>query len=261
MTRVSTERILVSNDDGIHAPGIKFLEQVARELSDDVWVVAPSHEQSGAGHSLTLSEPIRYRQVEERRFAVSGTPTDSVMMAVNHILADKRPTLVLSGINRGGNLAEDVTYSGTVAAAFEGMLAGIPSIALSQVMSRPPAANRWIASRAHARAVIESLLDEGWPENVLINVNFPPLESSEVKGVRVTELGRRDLGGLRIEERHDPRGVPYYWFGLSRALGKPGHETDLKSLHDGWIAVTPLHLDLTHEATRRSFAGKIDRSF
>lgn len=258
---VLTSRILVSNDDGIHAPGIRYLEEIARTLSDDVWVVAPESEQSGAGHSLTLTEPLRLRQVDEKRWAVRGTPTDSVMIAVNHIMKDQRPTLVLSGINRGANLAEDVTYSGTIAAAMEGTLAGIPSIALSQAVKPAPTPTNWTSSRSHAEATIRKVLAQGWPDNVLININFPSCDHDQVKGLRVTEQGQRDLGHLRVDQRTDTRGVPYYWFALSREPGKPGHETDLKYVREGWISVTPLHLDLTHFETRRTLAAKLDESF
>src|SRR5476649_122150 len=166
-------RILVTNDDGIHAPGLTVAENIARALSDDVWVVAPESEQSGASHSLTLASPLRLRQVAARRYAVTGTPTDCVMMAALSILKDRPPELVLSGVNSGSNLADDVTYSGTVAGAMEGCALGIPSIALSQ----EPAGSRldidWSAGEAHGPAVIRQLLAAGWPQGVLLNLNFP----------------------------------------------------------------------------------------
>ena len=262
MTRkVSFDRILISNDDGIHAPGIAILEEIARELSDDVWVVAPDAERSGAGHSLTLTPPVRMRKLDEKRFAVMGTPTDSVMMAVNHIIKDHRPTLLLSGINRGANMAEDVTYSGTIAAAMEGTLAGIPSIALSQAI-RPPVKTRWATAKHFARNVIEQIVSVGgWDEDVLMNVNFPAYPVEEVRGVRVTEQGRRDYGGLKIEQRTDTRGFDYFWFGLARGIEEPGHATDLKYVRDGWISVTPLHLDLTHHKTRTALEERLTEDF
>ncbi|GEQ98790.1 5'-nucleotidase SurE [Iodidimonas gelatinilytica] len=258
---ISTKRILVSNDDGIHATGIRYLEAIARELSDDVWVVAPDSEQSGAGHSLTLTEPLRLRQVDEKRFAVRGTPTDSVMLAVNHIMKDQRPTLVLSGINRGANLAEDVTYSGTVAAAMEGTLAGIPSIALSQAVKPAPVLTNWSAAKAYAKSMIEKVVAQGWPVETLININFPSVDADLVKGVRVTKQGQRDLGQLNVEQRTDMRGVPYYWFRLSREPGRPAQETDLKMVREGWISITPLHLNLTHSKTRDALAKPLDETF
>lgn len=255
---VSTARILVTNDDGINAPGIAVLEEIARTLSDDVWVVAPEVEHSGAGHSLTLTRPIRLRRLDDQRYAVQGTPTDCVMMAVNHLMMDHRPTLLLSGVNRGANMAEDVTYSGTIAAAMEGTLAGIPSIALSQAI-RPPVKTKWQTAKCYAAEVIRSLCEEGWPADILCSVNFPAYEPDEVKGVRVTEQGQRDYGTLQIDERKDPRGFKYYWFGLARTVEEPGHDTDLLYVRDGWISVTPLHLDLTHYPTLRDFSKRLNK--
>ncbi len=257
---ISPARILVSNDDGIHAPGIKILEKIARTLSDDVWVVAPERERSGAGHSLTLTEPIRVRRLDDKRFAVSGMPTDCVMMAVNEIMRDALPTLILSGINRGGNLAEDIGYSGTVSVASEGCLAGIPSIALSQCI-RPPAKTKWQTAERYAADVIRSLLEIGWPGDVLMNVNFPAFEPDEIQGVHVTVQGRREILGNNVEERTDPRGHKYYWFGLGRDVGVPGQETDLAAVRAQYISVTPLHLDRTHYASREVLAGEIAREF
>ena len=243
-------RILVTNDDGVHAPGIEVLEAIARELSDDVWVVAPAEEQSGAGHSLTLVEPVRIRQLDERRFAVRGTPTDSVMMAVGIAMRDHRPDLVLSGVNRGANLAEDVTYSGTVSAAMEGTLAGIPSIALSQTLGTQTGEYEPFAcARAWGAKLVRALLKAGWPRGVLMNVNFPPIGPEAVRGLRITEQGFHDYGRLIIDERRDMRGTPYYWFGLGPDATQPGHETDLKAIRESFISVTPLHLDLTHYPT------------
>lgn len=257
MAAISAARILVSNDDGINAPGLEVLERIARQFSDDVWVVAPEEEQSGSGHSLTLSRVLRLRELGEKRWAVSGTPTDCVMMAVNKIMKDNKPTLILSGVNRGGNMAEDVTYSGTVSVAMEGQLAGVPSIALSQC-TRPDTRTKWETAEKHAPEVIRRLLESGWPENVLMNVNFPAVAPEEVKGVKVTEQGLRELTGTNIDERVDPRGFTYYWFGLGREVGVPGHETDLKAIRESYISVTPLHLDLTHHETRGTMLGIVD---
>ena len=242
-------RILVTNDDGIAAPGLKVLETIARTLSDDIWIVAPAEEQSGAGHSLTLSEPIRLRALDERRFAVRGTPTDCVMLALGHVMKDHRPDLILSGVNRGGNLAEDVTYSGTVSAAMEGALAGIPSIALSQCYAKEGMGDTvpFAAAEAWAERVLRPLVDTPMAPRTLVNVNFPALPPADVKGVRVVRQGLRDYGRLKIVQRTDPRGYHYYWFGLGPMIHTPGHATDLEAIADGYVAVTPLHLDLTHE--------------
>src|ERR1700733_11656030 len=170
-------RILVTNDDGIHAPGLAVAEEIARALSDDVWVVAPETEQSGASHSLTLALPLRLRQIDSRHFAVSGTPTDCVMMGIAEMMADARPTLILSGVNRGANMADDVTYSGTIAGAMEGCALGIPSVALSLEHDGDP---QWDCARVHGPTVLRRLVDIGWPEGVLININFPNCAPGDV---------------------------------------------------------------------------------
>lgn len=243
-------RILVTNDDGITAPGLIALEAIAAELSDDVWVVAPAEEQSGAGHSLTLSKPVRLREISPKRYAVQGTPTDCVMLALGAVLKDAKPDLILSGVNRGGNLAEDVTYSGTVSAAMEGCLAGIRSIALSQVMADyAMGMEDFTTATTHGAAIIRHIQAIDWPPGVLVNINFPPVAADKVAGVRVTEQGFRDYGNIHLVERIDPRGFPYYWHGFSKEKLVPGHDTDLKAMHEACISVTPLHLDMTHYAT------------
>ncbi|MEM8695889.1 MAG: 5'/3'-nucleotidase SurE [Pseudomonadota bacterium] len=241
-------RILLTNDDGINAPGFAILEEIAATLSDDVWVVAPAEEQSGAGHSLTLTVPLRLREHGERRFSVTGTPTDAVMMGINRVMKDNPPDLLLSGVNRGANLAEDVTYSGTVSAAMEGALAGVPSIALSQTYG-PDAKGDDVpfsAARSWGGRVLEKLMGYRFPERTLINVNFPARMPEDVQGIRTVSQGMRDYGRLQILENKDPRGYPYYWFGLGPMVGTPEHSTDLEAVADGYIAVSPLHLDMTH---------------
>ena len=242
-------RILLTNDDGIDARGLALLETIARRLSEDLWVVAPTDEQSGTGHSLTLTQPVRLRRHGEKRFSVSGTPTDAVMMALAFVMKDSPPDLILSGINRGANLAEDVTYSGTVSAAMEGALAGVPSIALSQAYARQGlgAGVPFAAAEAWAERVLKPLIEQRMAERTLINVNFPAIDPDDIKGVRVCRQGLRDYGRLRIIERTDPRGFPYYWFGLAPTMETPGHTTDLEAIADGYVTVTPLHLDLTYE--------------
>ncbi len=243
-------RILVTNDDGIHAPGLVAMEAIAAQLSDDVWVVAPAEEQSGAGHSLTLSQPVRLRELGPRRFAVKGTPTDCVMLALGHVLKDHKPDLILSGVNRGGNLAEDVTYSGTVAAAMEGCLAGVRSVALSQVMADYTVGQEDFSVAVHFGAdVLRRVQGIDWPERILINVNFPGVPVADVAGIRVTEQGFRDYGNIHLVKRTDPRGFPYFWHGFGREVDVPGHETDLKAMHERCVSVTPLHLDMTHRPT------------
>ena len=255
-------RILVTNDDGYHAPGLRVLEDIAAQFSDDVWVVAPADEQSGAGHSLTLTRPLRVRRFGEKRFAVAGTPTDAVMMALAKLMKDTPPDLVLSGVNRGANLAEDVTYSGTVSAAMEGALAGVRSIALSQVYARQGMGDTvpFDAAIAWGARVLAPLIDLDWAPRTLVNVNFPALPADQVKGVRVVAQGLRDYGRLQIVTNRDPRGYEYHWFGLGPVgVETPGHATDLEAVQDGFVAVTPLHLDLTHaESMNRLIAAYRD---
>lgn len=253
---LSKARILVTNDDGVGAKGIRLLTEIARSLSDDVWVVAPEVEQSGAGHSLTLRRPLRLRRHGDNIFGVDGTPTDSVLMAVGHILRGHKPDLVLSGINRGGNLGEDVTYSGTVAAAMEGTLLGVPSIALSLLVASGARAH-WDTARAYVPEVVRRLAARGWPKGVLMNVNIPDLPADRVTGIEVVSLGRRKLGD-QLEERKDPRGFPYYWIGPMREeeADRPG--TDLAAVLSGAVAVTPVHLDLTDRPTMKALHGAFD---
>ena len=253
-------RILLTNDDGIHAPGLKVLETIARALSDDIWIIAPQEEQSGAGHSLTLSRPVRVRRHDDRRFSVSGTPTDAVMMALGVVMDGLKPDLILSGVNRGANLAEDVTYSGTVSAAMEGTLAGYRSIALSQVYAREGMGDTvpFAAAEAWGERVLRPLIDAPMPPRTLINVNFPALASDYVKGVKVVEQGFHDYGRAKIVKGTDPRGYPYYWFGLGHVTHTPEHDTDLEAIGDGYITVTPLHLDLTHYESIAMLSAKFD---
>jgi 5'-nucleotidase len=243
-------RILLTNDDGVHAPGLKVLEEIARQFSEDIWICAPSEEQSGAGHSLTLSRPVRLIRLGERRFAVSGTPTDAVMMALRKVM-DSPPDLILSGVNRGANLGDDITYSGTVSAAIEGALAGIRAIALSQVYAREGLGDDvpFGAAREWGPRVLAPLIDAPLAERTLININFPALEPEKVKGIRVVRQGFHDYSRGSIVEGRDPRGYRYFWFGLDPIEHTLDHGTDLEAIEDGYVAVTPLQLDLTHYST------------
>ena len=242
-------RILLTNDDGIHAPGLAVLEEIAFSLSDDVWIVAPETEQSGMSHSLTLHDPLRLRQLGEKRFAVQGTPTDCVIMGVGHVLP-KKPNLVLSGVNRGQNIAEDVTYSGTVAGAMEGALLGIRSFALSQAYGWK---NRdrvdWSCSKGRGAEVVKDLLTHDLPFQTLLNINFPDCAPEEVEGVTFTRQGRRDQAQLSVEPRVDTRGHSYFWLGFEGRSADPQEGTDLHAVWNKQISVTPLNLDMTDHHT------------
>jgi 5'-nucleotidase len=254
-------RILLTNDDGIDSPGLHALREIAGQLSDDVWVVAPESNQSGASHSLSLHEPLRMRKVDDRAFAVRGTPTDSVIMGVRHVLRDKPPDLVLSGINRGANMAEDVTYSGTIAGAFEGTILGIRSVALSQAFGFEGGRTiRWETALAHAPGLLRKLLALEWPPSSTININFPDRDPDRVEGTLVTVQGRRDPGLLAIDERHDTWGNPYYWLAIERRRSNAKEGTDLAAVYAGHISVTPLFLDLTHHGMREPLKAALERS-
>jgi 5'-nucleotidase len=260
-TKKTGLRVLVTNDDGINAPGLAALTRIAQKISKDVWIVAPEEEQSGSAHSLSLANPIRVRQISPRKFAVKGTPSDCVLMAVRHIIKDRAPDLILSGVNRGQNVADDVTYSGTIAAAMEGTQLGIPSIALSQAFGFSGSAQvKWSTAEHFAPGIIQKLVRAGWPADVLINVNFPDLLPASVKGIEVTAQGKRDQSLVRVEERMDARATPYYWLGFERILSNPSQGTDLKAMYEGFISVTPLHMNLTHGRTRAALVAALGKA-
>jgi len=249
-------RILLTNDDGIHAHGLAVLEAIARVLSDDIWVCAPETEQSGKARALTLTEPLRVRTLGERRFAVLGTPTDCVMLAVRNLIEGAKPDLVLSGVNYGANLAEDVSLSGTVAGAIEGMALGIPAIALSQARGkeRRHDPEEFGVAAARGADVVARLLQAGWPADVVLNVNFPLRMPGPDSAPLVTRQGFRDQSTRFAEYRTDLRGQGYYWVGYDYGLSNPAPGTDLRAIYDGSIAVTPLHIDLTHVDTVRALS-------
>ncbi|MBL8807745.1 MAG: 5'/3'-nucleotidase SurE [Rhodospirillales bacterium] len=249
---LSKARILVVNDDGIASPGIAMLERIARKFGAEVCVVAPESEQSAVSHSLTIRRPLRVHRLKQNRYTVDGTPTDCVMLAIQEIMRAAPPTLCLSGINRGGNLADDVTYSGTIAAAMEATILGVPAIALSQ-NTTPPHPAKWATAQKHAASVIKRLARLGWRRDVLMNVNFPDVTNARVRGVVRTVQGRYKTGD-DIVRNTDPRGQTYYWIGAATRGHDDRRGTDIWATDRGYISVTPLHLDLTHRATLKALA-------
>lgn len=250
-------RILISNDDSIYAPGIKILEKIARKMSDDVWVIAPATEQSATAHSLTIHRPLRPKKLDEKKWCIDGTPTDCVLMAIKELMKGKEPDLLLSGINAGANLADDVTYSGTVAAAMEATLLGVPAIALSQSGSLGNPI-KWETAETHALKIIEMLCAEGWPEGVLINVNFPDVAPESIMGYEVARQGARPDYKSLIKAK-DPRGLPpYYWIGPVPDVVDIDDDSDLATMNKKKISITPLHLDLTHDATYARMVKKFN---
>jgi 5'-nucleotidase len=253
--KLSAHRILLVNDDGVEAPGIKLLEEIARGIADDVWVVAPDEEKSGFSHSISMTVPIRVRKIDDRHFAVKGTPTDCALLAIYELMGGVRPTVLLSGINRGANLAEDVTYSGTAAAAMEGALLGIRSIALSQVFTIGGPVH-WDAARRYAPTVLEKLLGCDWEPGSFVSVNFPDAPADAVTGIRVTTQGRRMPGSFQPVRRVDERDFPYYWIKLAYQTGDLEPGTDLHAIAENAVSITPMQLDLT----ANSFRHYLDRA-
>lgn len=254
----SNPRVLIVNDDGIDAPGIVLLEEIVRQFTDDVWVVAPDEERSGAGHSLSLSYPIRIKQRDERHFAVKGTPTDCALLGVYELLGDKKPDILLSGINRGPNLAEDITYSGTASAAIEGAMLGIPSVALSQVWSYNTPVH-WETARHYTTQILPGLLAMERAQGSFVNVNFPHCPLAEVTGVRVTTQGMRPPGSFRPMPRVDERHVPYYWIKIAFPDGGAANGNDLAAVRDKAVSITPMQLDMTAHGELAAYRAVFER--
>ncbi|MFM2280588.1 MAG: hypothetical protein RLZZ444_2819 [Pseudomonadota bacterium] len=238
-------RILLTNDDGIHAPGIILLEKIIRRYTDNVWVVAPSEERSGASHSISMHDPIRLRSLDDRHHAIKGTPTDCALMGIYQLMPEP-PTMLMSGINWGANLAEDITYSGTAAAAMEGALLGVPSIAFSQVHNMSDV--YWDTAETFLPEVLEGILKAGFLPGTFVNVNFPPVPPSEVRGIRVVDQGQRPPGSFLPVKRTDERSKAYFWIKIAYNPGNAHDGTDLKAIADGEIAVSPIQLDMTARA-------------
>ncbi|WP_010297999.1 5'/3'-nucleotidase SurE [Candidatus Odyssella thessalonicensis] len=238
-------RILISNDDGINAPGLQVLESIARQLSDDVWIVAPELDQSGASHSLTLRDPLRMREISDRKFALSGTPTDCVLFGINHLLKDKAPDLVLSGVNYGANLAEDITYSGTVAAAMEASLLHVPAIAISLCIDKGNSV-QWLTVEHFMPSIISQIISVPMDHYTLVNINIPNASINSINGIKVTCQGQRTYQD-QLHECIDPRGKKYFWVGIVDHDGSGAPGTDLEAINHNFISVTPLTLNYTHE--------------
>ena len=242
-------KILISNDDGIHAPGIKILQEIAEKITDEVVVCAPDSNMSGAGHSLTLKTPLRLTEHSAKHYSVNGTPTDSVVMALRYLLKDK-PDFVFSGVNCDANLADDISYSGTVAAAIEGSLFGIPAIAFSQALGKDGKAN-WDIAKVYGPVVLKVILEKfKFPKGVFLNINFPAVELEKVQGIRVTSQGYRAIEDHVIQSI-DPRGEPYFWIGPAEYRKKDDEKnitTDLGAINNGYVSITPLSIDMTEKS-------------
>jgi 5'-nucleotidase len=249
-------RILLTNDDGINAPGLAVLETIARQFSDDIWVVAPEMDQSGVGHGLSLSAPLRARDAGHQRYAINGTPTDCVIIAVRELM-DRAPDVILSGVNSGANIGDDVTYSGTLAAAMEGAMLGIRSIGLSQAYRFDgKRIVPWHVAETHGADAIRKVLSVELPKGRFVNINFPICEPSEVAGFAITKQGRHDHG-LLIDRRLDGRHFPYHWITFARAPTEPEAGSELQALRANRISISVLGYDLTDHESNALMKGAL----
>ncbi|MBI5101916.1 MAG: 5'/3'-nucleotidase SurE [Nitrospirae bacterium] len=232
--------ILVTNDDGVHSPGIIALYRAMKELGDS-YIVAPDRERSAAGHSLTMHRPLKAEEIREHVFSVNGTPTDCVTLGINKLLPNK-PDLVVSGINKGANLGDDITYSGTVSAAIEGTIFGIPSVAFSLISDRH---YHYETATFLATKIVTYVLEHSLPYDTLLNVNFPNIPRREIKGIKLTRQGKR-IYENSIQETFNPWGEKYYWIGGGRTFWEHGEGADMEAVQQGYVSITPIHLDLTN---------------
>lgn len=251
------DRILLTNDDGIDAPGLAVLDEVAAGLAHEVWVIAPEHDQSGVSHAVSLHHPLRVVQYGPRRFGINGTPGDCAVMGICHLMPTP-PDLVLSGINRGANLGMETVFSGTVGGAMTAMLVGVKSIALSQVWTDRNNV-RWDTARRLAPDVIQRLLGLGWSTDTCLNVNFPDRPAEDVGPLTIARQGAGLLQGMLVETRTDPRGIPYHWLNFRRGPRAQGPDADTDVVAAGRIAVTPIRYDRTDEAAFTALAEKLSR--
>ncbi len=251
------KRVLLTNDDGIEADGLAVLEQVAASLAEEVWTVAPMHDQSGTSHAISMHQPLRLSARGERRFAVSGTPSDCVVMGLRHLLAEEPPELVLSGINHGMNIGHEVMYSGTASAAIVAAWLGTPSIALSQAFRKPRPLS-FDAAAAYAAPIIRQVLEQALPERLCLNINFPPCAPQEVSEVRLTRQGDAPIFAIAVEGRVDIRGKDYFWLGFEPSGAEQDAGSDLVALRDNAVSITPLRFDRSDEALMEAFGGRFD---
>jgi 5'-nucleotidase len=261
ITKKPFDRILITNDDGIDAPGLAELEAIARQLSDDVWIFAPDDNKSGAGRSLTISREVKVTEHGDNKLSCDGTPTDCIILALNEFMKDCRPDLVLSGINRGMNVADDITCSGTIGAAWEAVVHDVPAIALSQKTDRRVMdldnPDVFHAARHHAVDVIRLLAHQGWPEQVVMNINFPSYHADEVKGIKAVHVGRHKEADDVVRNESDD---DYYQIGMWRLRDGLDPQSDIGALLDGYIAVCPLSLNMTDQKAKSSLSQLSDIS-
>ncbi len=252
------ERVMLTNDDGIDAPGMAVLEEIAAQIAREVWVVAPEHDQSGQSHAISLHHALRVSQRGERRFGVSGTPGDCAAMGLCHIMKDNPPELVLSGVNRGLNLGMETVFSGTVGGAMTAMMLGVPALALSQAFkdrNNVP----WDTSRTLGAETIRKLLAIGWGKTAILNINFPPVPAAEAGPITLARQGEGAVGGMNVDARTDPRGMTYYWLNFKRGDIQQGPESDYSAMRAGKVVVTPIRYDRTDDTVYNELATQLPR--
>lgn len=252
------DRVMLTNDDGIDAPGMAVLEEIAAQIAREVWVVAPEHDQSGQSHAISLHHALRVSERGVRRFGVTGTPGDCAAMGICHLLKDTPPQLVLSGVNRGLNLGMETVFSGTVGGAMTAMMLGVPALALSQAFTRRDDVP-WDTARTLGPEVVRKLLAIGWSTSAVLNVNFPPLPADQVGPVTLARQGEGMVAGMHVETRVDPRGMTYHWLNFRRGEIEQGPESDTSALRAGKIVVTPLRYDRTDVEAYDELAAHLPR--
>lgn len=252
------DRVLLTNDDGIDAPGMAVLEQIAAELAHEVWVVAPEHDQSGQSHAISLHHALRVSERGGRRFGVSGTPGDCAAMGICHLMKDAPPELVLSGVNRGLNLGMETVFSGTVGGAMTAMMLGVPALALSQSF-RDRNSVPWDTARGLGVETVRKLLAIGWNKSCVLNINFPPVPPTEVGPMTLARQGEGMVAGMHVETRIDPRGMAYHWLNFKRGEIRQSPETDYSAMRAGKLVVTPLRYDRTDDEAYAELAGHLPR--
>ncbi|MBV8613205.1 MAG: 5'/3'-nucleotidase SurE [Acetobacteraceae bacterium] len=255
-TQRIARRVLLTNDDGIDAPGLRVLQEIAAEIADDVWVVAPERDQSGTSHSISLHAPVRMSRRGEQIFGVEGTPADCVVMGVRHLMRDAPPDLVLSGINQGANLGTETVFSGTVGAAMAGMLLGFPSIALSAAFVRGNPVH-WETALAHGPAVLRRLSGMPWSPRACLNVNFPNVPPDQAGPLTLTRQGHGPLDGIEVDGRIDPRQQDYFWIRLTRTPRADLPDSEGAAVAAHHISVTPLRFERTDEETLRELRNRL----
>jgi 5'-nucleotidase len=252
------DRVLLTNDDGIDAPGMAVMEEIAAQVAREVWVVAPEHDQSGQSHAISLHHALRISERGNRRYGVTGTPGDCAAMGICHLMVDHKPDLVLSGVNRGLNLGMETVFSGTVGGAMTAMMLGVPAIALSQAFSDRNNVP-WDTARTLGPETIRRLLAIGWGKDACLNVNFPPVPADQAGSLTLARQGVGMVAGMNVDTRTDPRGMTYHWLNFRRGDREQGPESDYSAMRAGKIVVTPLRYDRTDEDAYAALADQLPR--